>query len=860
MPEIATPHARQPLAELPDLQRLAALHDRLAGHTAENQLLTAAVTDLRQAFNLHHATCYAYHPADAHWVVSASSDADQPLGHHVPPDQASQLDALRAGTPQAPPANADGREQTAVFPLTSHGETLGALAVHGATANAALQPLLQLFAQQLASLWHACRLRAQAEQQTQEVEILQGRQLSGLWQTEYTVLEGQYGDAGFHIKRNPESNGEPLDGRAIPLSIGDNPFGEITIPHGVSLQPEQLGFIEALVREMGNALNNAFLLQATRTYANQLALATGVSRAATTILDLDLLIQEVVNLIRSGFDLYYVGLFLVDEDSNMAVLQAGTGEAGRLQVERHHQLAVGGPSMIGTAVAQGKAIVEQDVARAAAFTFNPVLPRTRSELALPLQTRGKTIGALTVQSDERYAFAHETVAVLQNLADQLAIAIETAVLFATTQDTLAETSRLYETSRRMSAATAPQDVYQALIDFAALSGSFDAAQLLTQDPADENHLIAPALWSRTPILDASHVRYDRAHFRFFGEHLFRSQLVLLEDTRNDPRLDDATRAWFTRHGLHASALIPLTLEGKWLATLALHFTNPRHLAMETLQPLLTLADQAAVILNNRMLLRELHTANEQLRQLDKLKTQFLANMSHELRTPLNSIIGFSRVILKGIDGPITSEQEEDLTSIHTNGQHLLRLINEILDMAKIEAGKMVLSFETIDLHDVVQSTVTALRSLADGKHLTLTWDVSADVPPISADPVRLRQILNNLLSNAIKYTDAGFVSLTVQPADEEHVRITVSDSGIGISQGDFDKLFAAFEQVDSSTTRAVGGTGLGLPITKWLVSMHHGTISVESEIGRGSTFHVLLPIAQVEPATAQTTSFDDATT
>jgi CheY-like chemotaxis protein/anti-sigma regulatory factor (Ser/Thr protein kinase) len=219
-------------------------------------------------------------------------------------------------------------------------------------------------------------------------------------------------------------------------------------------------------------------------------------------------------------------------------------------------------------------------------------------------------------------------------------------------------------------------------------------------------------------------------------------------------------------------------------------------------------------------------------------------MSHELRTPLNSIIGFSRVILKGIDGPITLEQEEDLTSIHSSGQHLLRLINDILDLAKIEAGKIALAFEEIDLNEAAQNALSTIRGLISEKPVKLIWDIEADLPPIEADSIRLRQILLNLLSNAAKFTEKGHIKLSIRQATRRYVDITVQDTGPGVRREDYDKLFRAFEQADASPTRAVGGTGLGLPITKRLVELHRGEIWFESHVGRGTTFTVRLPIHQ----------------
>ena len=232
---------------------------------------------------------------------------------------------------------------------------------------------------------------------------------------------------------------------------------------------------------------------------------------------------------------------------------------------------------------------------------------------------------------------------------------------------------------------------------------------------------------------------------------------------------------------------------------------------------------------------------ERLKEVDRLKSQFLANMSHELRTPLNSIIGFSRVILKGIDGPITNMQRQDLEAIYNSGQHLLGLINDILDISKIEAGKMELSFEPVDLAEVIRGVMSTAVALVKDKPVELQQSVPEDLPTIIADGRRIRQVLLNLVSNAAKFTDEGFIRVEVQ-ADEEFVTISVADSGIGIPQEKLPKIFEAFTQVDSSPSRKYGGTGLGLTISKSFVELHGGRIWAESEVGKGSTFYITLPI------------------
>jgi len=230
-------------------------------------------------------------------------------------------------------------------------------------------------------------------------------------------------------------------------------------------------------------------------------------------------------------------------------------------------------------------------------------------------------------------------------------------------------------------------------------------------------------------------------------------------------------------------------------------------------------------------------------------------MSHELRTPLNSIIGFSRVMLKGIDGPLTDLQEADLTSIYNSGQHLLSLINSILDMSKIEAGKMDLAFEELAMPEVLDASISVAKALVKDKPIELKAMVPDDLPTVWADAQRVRQVILNLLSNAVKFTESGYIVLRAE-ADAEFVIISVSDTGIGIDPEAQKLLFIPFQQVDGSTTRRAEGTGLGLAISQSFIDLHGGEIWVESEPGKGSTFAFTLPIYKTILQKQQEAGFD----
>jgi signal transduction histidine kinase len=214
-----------------------------------------------------------------------------------------------------------------------------------------------------------------------------------------------------------------------------------------------------------------------------------------------------------------------------------------------------------------------------------------------------------------------------------------------------------------------------------------------------------------------------------------------------------------------------------------------------------MADQAAVAITNARAFEAERQAVERMREVDRLKTQFLANMSHELRTPLNSIIGFSRVMLRGIDGPLTDMQQTDLTSIYNSGQHLLGLINNILDVSKIEAGKMELAIESVNLIDIAKTVMSTAVALIKDKPVKLEQDVPQDLPTVMADQTRVRQIILNLVSNAAKFTEKGSIRLSMVATPTE-VMIAVSDTGIGISPDKLEHI-SRFTQVDASTTRKV---------------------------------------------------------
>ena len=244
---------------------------------------------------------------------------------------------------------------------------------------------------------------------------------------------------------------------------------------------------------------------------------------------------------------------------------------------------------------------------------------------------------------------------------------------------------------------------------------------------------------------------------------------------------------------------------------------------------------------------ELQLLNTQIQEASTAKSRFLANMSHEFRTPLNAIIGFTEVLQDEVAGTLGDEQAEYLGEIHKAGTMLLRLVNDVLDLAKVEAGRLDLFYETFPVAQLIREALTALRTTAEKKGLELEMKASADLGFITADRVRFTQILHNLLSNAVKFTDRGTITVSAQ-TEGDNLHLSVHDTGIGIRPEHQETIFEEFRQLDTGGERTQEGTGLGLAVSRRLVEAHRGRIWVESRYGRGSTFHVMLPLAPQRPA------------
>ncbi len=473
----------------------------------------------------------------------------------------------------------------------------------------------------------------------------------------------------------------------------------------------------------------------------------------------------------------------------------------------------------------------------------------RSAVFAPLVVGGKWIGyvSLFYQRQAR-SFAEDEIDSLAGLIGQVAVAAQTIVLLEQTQRALADQARLAAQLRAVSevavVATATLDVDQLLTAAAELTReSFDLyhAHIYLIDEAEGALVLRAGAGEVGRRMVSEGWRIPLAANSIVARAARERDTIVVADTRHsadflpNPLLPDTL----------SEMAVPLIVGERLLGVLDVQADKPERFDAYHVLAHRILAAQLAVAAQNAYYFAEqLHTA-EKLRELDRLKTDFLAHMSHELRTPLNSIIGFAEVMLIGLDGELTERMAEDLQLIHSSGHHLREIIGDILDMSKIEAGRLELTYEPFDIEQVTSKLLATAAPQAESKGLELTLDIDPSVGQLMADSTRVQQVLWNIVGNAIKFTDRGRVAVSIRQ-DDEDVLFTVEDTGIGIAPEHLPRIFDHFHQVDAGWRGSTSGTGLGLAISRSLVELHGGHIWAESELGRGSTFRFTIPCCPPE--------------
>jgi signal transduction histidine kinase/CheY-like chemotaxis protein len=475
----------------------------------------------------------------------------------------------------------------------------------------------------------------------------------------------------------------------------------------------------------------------------------------------------------------------------------------------------------------------------------------RTTLATPLLREGVALGAILIRRMEVRPFSDKQVRLLETFADQAVIAIENARLFqeleARTADltrSVSELQALGEVSHALSSTLDLETVLSTIVSRASQLAGTDSCTVYEYDERAEafvfraTHNLAREVASvaqRAPIRRGEGVA---------GRMAQTLEPVQVPDIATPGAYSGPLRDVLLQTGARALLGIPLLREGHLIGGLTVTRRTPGAFSPDVVSLLTTFATQSAVAIQNARLFREIEDKSRQLELADRHKSEFLANMSHELRTPLNAIIGYSEMLQEDAADLGVEQFTDDLKKINAAGKHLLELINAVLDLSKIEAGKMELYLETFDVAGLVKDIGAVIQPLAarNGNHLEL--HCPAGIGAMHADLTKVRQALINLLGNACKFTERGTVALDVgrERIDERAwIVFRVRDTGIGMTPAQLARLFEAFAQADAATTRKYGGTGLGLALSRRLCRMMGGDVTVESEAGRGSTFTIRLP-------------------
>jgi len=472
----------------------------------------------------------------------------------------------------------------------------------------------------------------------------------------------------------------------------------------------------------------------------------------------------------------------------------------------------------------------------------------RSALSVPMLREGSPIGAIGVTGAEPAMFSERQIAMLQTFADQAVIAIENVRLFKELQARTEELAHsveqlqaLAEVSQTVNSTLDLQEVLSAIVTRAVELSSTDGGAIYEYDQASGE--FRPRATHGFPqelveVLLATPLRIGEGAT---GRAAATRAPVQISDVRAEGAYSGPLQAATIRAGTRAVLAVPLLREGRVLGGLVVSRNSVGDFPPDVVDLLQTFAAQSTLAIQNARLFREIEQKSHELEVASQHKSQFLANMSHELRTPLNAILGYTELIVDGIYGKVPAKIRDVQERVQKSGRHLLGLINDVLDLSKIEAGQLTLSLSDYSFQDAVQSVVSSVESLAKEKGLRLTVEVAPKLPVGRADERRIVQVLLNLVGNAIKFTDAGEVKIRVSTKDDAF-EVSVSDTGPGIPKIQHERIFEEFQQVDGSSTRAKGGTGLGLAIAKKIIALHGGRIWVESIIGEGSTFTFSLPV------------------
>jgi two-component system, NtrC family, sensor kinase len=643
---------------------------------------------------------------------------------------------------------------------------------------------------------------------------------------------------------------------AVPLMHNGVAYGAILLwRREVGLfAPDQVALVETFARQAAIAIVNVRLFHSTKEALEQKT-ATGevlrvISQSPTDTQPVfDTIVAAALKLCSAGSAIVFTFDGQLIHPAAFVISNLEYVEAMRQFYPRPPGRDTGATRAIQTCSVVAIPDVVADREYAHAFGPHSLAAAFRSVLAVPLVREGSPIGAISVGRAEAGPFPDTQVELLRTFADQAVIAIENVRLFKELQARTKELTRsvrelkaLGEVGQAVSSTLDLDTVLRTIVSRATQLAGMDAGAIYEYDEVHEEFHLRAIDQFPDDLVEALRVRPIRKGEGALGRMAVVGEPVQVRDIMDESIYQSGLREILIRLGYRSLLAVPLLREDHLIGGLVVNRKIAGEFTFEVIDLLRTFATQSALAIQNARLFREIEDKSRQLEVASQHKSEFLANMSHELRTPLNAIIGFSEVLAERMFGEINDKQAEYLSDILDSGRHLLSLINDILDLSKIEAGRMELNLSDFDLPTAVDNTLMLMRERAHRREIALECTVDEGLVTIRADERKVKQVLLNLLSNALKFTlEGGRIDVRASMCDAKVV-ISVTDTGVGIAPEDQATVFEEFRQVGAASKK-VEGTGLGLAISRKFVELHGGRMWVESEVGKGSTFAFTVPLA-----------------
>ena len=649
---------------------------------------------------------------------------------------------------------------------------------------------------------------------------------------------------------------------SVPMLRTGDPIGAITVTRldVLPLTDRQIELLKTFADQAVIALENVRLLRELQTSNRELSRALRAQTATSQIL-------HVINRPRTDVQPVFDAIVA----SAVRMVEGHTGALTRIAGDRMELVALTSTDDIGDAALRALfprplrsewphayAIRDRIPLNIADAQIDPRVPEAghaearlrgyRGLIVVPMFRHDVAVGTISVTRRQPGRFSDGEIALLETLAAQAVIAIEDARLLTELQARTEELTRsveqltaLGEVGRAVSSSLDLETVLTTILGRAVQLSGTDGGTIFEYDEGAEEFLPRATLngdQEQLAMLRATRLRRGEGAV---GQTAVTREPVQIPDISAEGAYESRLREALLEEGTRALLAIPLLHEDRLVGGLVISRLTPGRFTAEAVEILKRFATQSALAIQNARLFHQVEIKSRELAAVSQHKSEFLANMSHELRTPLNAILGFSEVLADGMFGPVNDKQAEYLRDILESGRHLLSLINDILDLSKVEAGRMELEPADFDLSRAIDHALMLVRERAERRSITLRQTLDPLVGTIRADERKVKQVLLNLLSNAIKFTHEGGRIEVLAAANEGRVEVSVVDTGVCIAPEDQETVFEEFRQV-GAVDKKVEGTGLGLALSRRFVELHGGQIWVRSQVGVGSTFTFTLPV------------------